>query len=200
MIRIVTDAPIAVESYDHIVPKGTMRDFTKNGAYIRELIRHVGPDIKYLDLGCAGGGFVVQMLNAGGFAVGIDGSDYCLARKQFGWGEYPDNFFTADLTKPFKFENEDGSQFQFDVLSAFDVLEHIHEADLPQLCANIHNNLKPNGRFIASIATFEDENYHVTLKEKPWWLELFSKHGFVEVGGLENWGRTSSFEIAWKKV
>ena len=62
MHKLLTDFPIAYESYDHTNPKGTKQDNTKNGLYVRNLIRKLGPNMKYLDLGCAGGGFVSQFI------------------------------------------------------------------------------------------------------------------------------------------
>lgn len=197
--KIITDHPIAYESHDHLVPKGTANDFTKNGAYVRELINRYGTDMKYMDLGCAGGGFVVQFLGYDVFAVGVEGSDYGRKHMQYGWASHPDNLFTADITKPFSFVDEAEAPIKFTAISAFDVLEHIHKEDLPGLVNNIFNNLESGGIFIASIATFEDEGYHVTLEELPWWDNLFKEHGFVDGEPLVNYGRLSSFEVVWKK-
>lgn len=196
---IVTDHPIAYESHDHLEPKGTANDFTKNGAYVRELINRFGSDMKYMDLGCAGGGFVVQFHGYDVFAVGVEGSDYGRKRNQFGWASHPGYLFTADITKPFHFVDEEKSNIYFDAISAFDVLEHIHKEDLPHLLSNIYNNLAPGGIFIASIATFEDQGYHVTLEEFPWWDKLFKDNGFEEGEPLKNYGRLSTFEVVWKK-
>jgi cyclopropane fatty-acyl-phospholipid synthase-like methyltransferase len=196
---IITDHPVAYESHDHIVPKGTANDFTKNGAYVRELINRFGPDMKYMDLGCAGGGFIVQFHGYDVFAVGVEGSDYGRKHNQFGWASHPDYLFTADITKPFHFNDENAEQIKFTAISAFDVLEHIHEKDLPSLLSNIWNNLESGGVFIGSIATFEDHGYHVTLQQRPWWDKLFHDAGFVDDEPLTNYGRVSSFEVVYKK-
>jgi len=199
MVRVVTDFPIAYESHDHIVPNGAKQDNTKNGAYVRELIRRFGPDMRYMDLGCAGGGFVSQFLKNDILAVGIEGSDYGRKNEHGEWPKIPNNLFTADITKPFEVLDDEGNRIEFDVISAFDVLEHIHEADLVQVLTNINNHLKQGGIFTAGIATFPDEGYHVTLKDEPWWDGLHSDHGLMRVDPLENFGRLTSINAVYLK-
>jgi SAM-dependent methyltransferase len=199
MVRVVTDFPIAYESHDHIVPHGTKQDNTKNGAYVRELIRRFGPDMRYMDLGCAGGGFVSQFLNNNVLAIGIEGSDYGRKNEHGEWPKIPNNLFTADITKPFEVLDDEGNRIEFDVISAFDVLEHIHEADLVQVLTNINNHLKQGGIFTAGIATFPDEGYHVTLKDEPWWDALHNDHGLMRVDPLENFGRLTSINAVYLK-
>jgi len=199
MVKIITEFPIAYESHDHIEPKGTMQDNTKNGAYVRELIRRFGLDMRYMDLGCAGGGFVSQFIYNNVFAIGVEGSDYSLKNQTGEWGKIPNNLFTADITKPFKVVDDEDNQIQFDVISAFDVLEHIHEADLHQLLTNVSDHLKQGGIFTAGIATFPDEGYHVTLKEEPWWDNLHSQYGLMRIDPLENFGRSTSINAVYLK-
>lgn len=199
MVKVLTEHPVAYESYDHIEPKGARNDNTKNGAYVRGLIRKFGKDMKYMDLGCAGGGFIAQFLFNEVFAIGIDGSDYGLKNQTGEWGNIPDNLFTADITKPFKVVDDEGNRVQFDAISAFDVLEHIQESDLPQLLNNIRDHLKVGGIFIAGIATFPDEGYHVTLKEEAWWDNLHRDFGLIRDEPLEYFGRNTSINAVYKK-
>ena len=207
--KIVTNHPIAYESKDHLEPFGTARDNTKNGLYVRELIKRCGNDMKYLDIGCSGGGFVYQFLNAGVFAVGVEGSDYSQKHKRAEWATIPDYLFTGDVTKPFHFVDENDEKILFTAISAWDVLEHIHRDDLPQLIKNLRDNLIDGGIFVASIATFKDlEGLHVTTETKPWWNALFESHGFVEDAPMVNWGRPcnqswnipTDFEVVYKKL
>lgn len=199
MTKVITDYPVALESYDHIEPKGTRNDNTKNGMYVRSLIRRFGTDMRYMDLGCAGGGFVAQFLNNNVFAVGIDGSDYGLKNQTGEWGNIPNNLFTADITKPFSVIDDESQPIQFDAISAFDVLEHISESDLPQLLGNIRSHLKLGGIFIAGIATFPDEGYHVTLKPEEWWNDLHASQRLVRTEGLEHFGRETSINAVYVK-
>lgn len=201
-LKLITNHPIAYESKDHTEPKGTMADNTKNINYVNEVIEKFGGTVTYCDLGCAGGGFVAEFIEKGQFAVGIDGSDYSLKNKRAEWASIPDNLFTADITKPWYFEDESGNQFEFDVISAFDVLEHIMGEDVDATLEHIRQNVRIGGWFVASIATFDDEGYHHTKQEKPWWDKKFADHGFIDFteNGLANYGRSSSFQVTYKRV
>lgn len=199
MTKVITYHPVAVDSYDHIEPKGTRNDNTKNGAYVRGLIRLLGRDMRYMDLGCAGGGFVRQFLNNEVFAVGIDGSDYGLKNQTGEWGNIPNNLFTADITKPFSVIDDESQPILFDAISAFDVLEHIQESDLVQVLSNVRNHLKLGGIFIAGIATFPDEGYHVTLKPEEWWDQVHRDNGLHRTTPLEHFGRETSINAVYMK-
>lgn len=198
--QVITDYPVAYESNDHINPKGTVNDNTKNEAYVRELIGRFGADMKYMDLGCAGGGFVSQFLERGTFAVGIEGSDFNIKTKRAEWAVWPDYLFTADITKPFTVVDENKERILFDTISAFDVMEHIPKDKLDGLLTNVVEHLRVGGVFIVSIATFPDEGYHVTLEEKPWWSEQFAKHNLKEAQTLKQFGRWSSICAVYEKV
>lgn len=203
-MNLLTDFPIAYESFDHIEPKGTMHDNTHHKLFV-DRVNEIssGNKIKFADLGCSGGGLVKDFLDDGHDAIGIEGSDYSQRNKRAEWATIPDNLFTADITKPF-FIVTDNSTGQCDIITAWDVLEHIHEIDLGVLITNIRNNLKTNGLFVASVATFEDHPHHVTLKDRDWWLSIFKKYKMIDAGegffGLDHMVRQSSFYLVLKKV
>ena len=204
-MRVITDFPIAYESYDHIEPKGTMADNTHHKPFVERVNEMAdGNKIKYADLGCSGGGLVKDFIDDGHQAIGIEGSDYSQKNKRAEWATIPDNLFTADITKPFFITDESNSTGLCDIVTAWDVLEHIHENDLGVLITNIRNSLKTNGLFVASVATFEDFPHHVTLKEKDWWISLFKRYKMLEAGpnffGLQHMVRESSFYLVLKKV
>lgn len=216
-LRIVTDYPVAVDSFDHTHPKGTMQDNTHAPQFVHAVERVFdGRKVAVMDLGCAGGGLVKDFLDAGHFAVGIEGSDYSREHHRAEWATIPANLFTADITKPFKIyalESEDTfnllrhSLFDyrtlFDVITAWEVLEHIAVSDLPGLIRNIWRNLAARGLFVASVAAFEDEGYHVTLASKEWWLAQFERAGFENAEGMFTTGeyaRQSSLYLVVRKV
>lgn len=204
MMKVQTDFPIAYESYDHIEPKGTMNDNTHNELFVQHMESLFGRKITMSDWGCAGGGIVKDFLDAGHEAVGVEGSDYSLREKRAEWATIPDNLFTADITKPLFISDEQDRMPVCDLITAWDVLEHIEEKDLGNVIANVRNNLKYGGVFIASIATFPDHPHHVTLKEEDWWLDLFKKYKMIsikaELPNGTNLGRESSFSVVLKKV
>ena len=203
-MNLITDFPIAYESFDHIEPKGTRADNTHHMPFVKRVEElSNGNKIKFADLGCSGGGLVKDFIDCGHEAIGIEGSDYSLRNKRAEWATIPDHLVTADITKPF-FIITEGNIGQCDMITAWDVLEHISENDLGVLITNIRNNLKMGGLFVASVATFEDHPHHVTLKEKDWWLNLFKKYKLIDAGdgffGVEHMVRESSFYLLLKKV
>ena len=194
MIRFYTDHLHPLYSLDYTAPKGGAHDNNPSDDFVNCFNQN---NINYLDLGCAGAAIVEAMVNKGHNAFGIDGSD---SQKQQGlnsWGRIPERLFNADITEPFHFVNEDTNEgLRFDVISAWDVLEHLYEDRLPSFCENLKNNLKSDGVFVCGIADFADEGYHVTLHNKEWWIDMFDKNGlalvadeFVEIA------RRSSFHL-----
>lgn len=179
-----TDHPIALESNDHLYPWGTMQDNTRGQRFVKTCEIHFQKSLKTMDLGCSGGGLVQDFLMRGHRAIGLEGSDTSLRMQRAAWRLFPDHLKTADITK--KFDVMDGgTRAQFDVISAWEVMEHISKDDLPQLLANIHNHLHDNGLFVASVATCPDVNaegidYHVTVEDRAWWVNFFEAHNLIE--------------------
>lgn len=190
---VVTDHPVAVDSWDHLSPGGTMHDNSRWHAFNEKLyglFEH--HPISVLDLGCAGGGFVKDCIDDGHNAVGIEGSDYSLVRKRAEWATIPLNLFTADILKPFTVL-EDGEPARFDCVTAWEVLEHLNEEGMPTLCDNIKRHLVPGGYFIGSVSTQIGE-HHSLVKPKAWWLRMFTEQGFTHHDDLidyfgEDWIR-----------
>jgi SAM-dependent methyltransferase len=87
-----------------------------------------------------------------------------------------------------------GKRAKFDVITAWEVLEHIGEDQLERFFGNVRDHLAPGGVFCASVATFDcaDPNtgavYHVTVKPRSWWLERVASLGFREAPGLFDTG------------
>lgn len=179
-----TEYPIATESEDHKNPHGVKLDNTRCPKFVQKCIQLWGLP-KLMDLGCAGGGLVNDFLEAGFPAIGIEGSDYCLRNNHAEWSRIPSHLFCADITKPFRMRTEIlGGKFvdeKFQVITAFEVLEHIHAADLPAVFDNVKRHLAPTGLFVASIATFPDGHWHVTLEPKDWWTKTLRQNGLEEV-------------------
>ena len=62
-LKVITEHKIAFESPDHIVPSGTKNDNSTNRAFILPMNKLLsqefrGRQLKFLDLGCAGGQLV----------------------------------------------------------------------------------------------------------------------------------------------
>lgn len=186
-LRIVTQYPVAISSADHTHPRGTKADNTRSPRFVARCEAVFGRKVSHMDLGCAGGGLVWDFHSGGNQSIGIEGSDYSLLERRAFWSLIPERLFTADITKPFRIETDGGQPKQFDVVTAWEVLEHIHEADLPAMFANIRDHLVPGGLFVASVATFPDQDpvtgavWHVTIKPRAWWAEKIASLGLKVV-------------------
>jgi 2-polyprenyl-3-methyl-5-hydroxy-6-metoxy-1,4-benzoquinol methylase len=214
-ITLHTEFPIAYESPDHIAPLGTKND---NSIYIpfnlklyQLMIRKFSKNkIAVLDLGCSGGGFVQSILEDGHFAIGLEGSDYSKNIKRAAWRIIPNNLFTCDISKDFNILNSIESNFKFDVITAWELMEHFKEKDLTTVLDNIRRHLSMEGFFICSICTVEDIDpvsglhWHQTVKEKTWWENLFFRHGFEiieqDIIGNGDWLRGSGHFGEWDET
>jgi len=174
-VKISTEYPIAYESQDYQNPLGALWN-TGNPELVQRLLSF---DIEsHLDLGCAGGKFVRQMLGEGVLSIGIEGADYPITNGNSEWmGKYSDHFFTADITKPFTLTYD-----KFDVVTSFEVLEHIHEDDLTMMFWNISTHTHED-----SICVFTASNdsswsngvdLHVTKWNYDQWINKFKQFGW----------------------
>ena len=185
ILELKTDYPIALGSNDHINPDSTIEGVSRPTLFVKDCTSVLGEDIKCLDLGTGAAGLVFDFAMNGIFAVGVDGSDFCRVNKIGYWPLLPNNLFTCDITKPFSFMSRDTSALiEFDVITMWEVLEHIAENDLPDLFRNIGRHLNEHGYFIGSISLIEyvdsiGNPYHVTLKPRGWWKEKLLESGLV---------------------
>jgi SAM-dependent methyltransferase len=176
---ISTDCPVAIDSVDHIDPKGTKWDNNKNLKFNDKLLAMIPHrPISVMDIGCAGGGMVKTFVDAGQIAIGIEGSDYSKKIKRAAWGTIPEYLFTADARKPFVIFDIHNQLVKFDVITAWEFFEHIEEDKIPGVIENIQRHLKPGGLLIGSINTSGHTAHHPTVKRPEWWFELFERNGF----------------------
>lgn len=189
-VILEADRPLALDSDDHRFPWGTRNDNTRCPRFPWKCEQIFGQKIRMLDMGCAGGGLVLDFLLAGHFALGLDGSDYSLRTQRACWRLIPNHLMTCDISRRFRIHDATGQPMRFDLISAWEVLEHIREEDLPQLFENVRSHLTPEGLFVVSVATSEDGNphtgavYHVTVKDREWWLDQCARAGMEPVENL----------------
>jgi SAM-dependent methyltransferase len=190
-INLFTDYALAFNSKDHLHPWGTRNDNTRSSRFCSACERQFkGRPLSFLDLGCSGGGLVFDFLVRGHQAIGLEGSDFSLKNQRAEWRTIPNFLKTCDITKPFRLTDSETEQFKhFDVISIWEVLEHIHRNDLPMLFANVRNHLKSDGVFIGSIALRDDivdgVNYHQTVMHQEWWANTFQANGLQFVDDHE---------------
>lgn len=179
---------VAIASADHQAPWGTRLDNSRNLRFNAKLNRLFhGHSLRILDLGCAGGGFVEDCVDQGHRAIGLEGSDYSKKMGRAAWRSIPEALFTCDISRPFKVVAGDRDNptepVLFDVVTCWEVLEHLAEADLVTVCDNVRRHLKETGLWIVSISPSSDVCHgielHQTVHPKPWWVAFFQKNGFV---------------------
>jgi SAM-dependent methyltransferase len=192
LVEFSCERRIAEDSLDHLEPRGTAHDNTHWLPFVAKCESHFGfRDLRYLDLGCAGGGLVFDFAIRRHFAMGLEGSDYSLARKRAEWATIPDNLYTCDITYAFQVtERATGRPMLFDVIGIWDALEHLPEARLPTFFSNVRMHLSPTGLFCGTVSTREAResdsggNHHATVRPRSWWEELFSRQGFRQSEGV----------------
>ncbi len=182
------ERPVAVDSPDHLSPHGTKRDNSRNPIFNKKLEHLLGrKPLWVLDLGCAGGGFVKDCLDQGHTAVGLEGSDYSKKQQRAEWATIPEHLFTCDVSRPFELSclvesNHETTPVQFDVITAWEFIEHIKEENLPQVCQNALRHLRPGGLWIMSVSpnheVIDGRVLHQTVQSAGWWLNFFKQQGF----------------------
>jgi len=182
-----TDDPVAYESPDHLHSRGTKNDNTRAPFFIKKC-ESLFPEkghLRFADLGCAGGGIVLDALLRGHQAIGLEGSDYSLKSQRAEWRLLRNNLFTCDIAKPFSVVDLEGKPVLFDIVSAWEVFEHIPEEGVPQMLENIANMLTPGGYFIGTVSQVEDYEpesgvlLHLTIRKAEWWYMQLEKVGLV---------------------
>jgi SAM-dependent methyltransferase len=186
-ITVETGRPIALDSLDHTQPLGAANDNSLCYAFNRKLFDLVpAGGCRVLDLGCSGGAFVRSVLEAGGFAVGIDGSDFSLKAKRAEWATIPDYLFTADVTAPFTIRNCTPEAVRFNVFSAWEFFEHTSYEQLWDVLENVKRHAEPGALLISSISA-SVEPHHLTSEGKDWWIKRISECGFEHAPDLEDY-------------
>jgi hypothetical protein len=194
VLILKTDYPIAVDSNDHISPDSTTEGVSRPTLFVQNCISLLGQDMKCLDLGTGAAGLVFEFAMNQVLAVGVDGSDFCRLNKIGYWPILSNNLFTCDITKPFSFISRDTQgPIEFEVITMWEVLEHIAENDLPDLFSNIAYHLSSRSYFIGSVSLLEYTSgdgipYHITKKPREWWkskmlesgLAMLDRHPFNE--------------------
>ena len=192
-VKIILNAEreIAYSSPDHVMPWGTRRDNSRNRRFNEKLYRlfpQKGEPLKILDLGCSGGAFVKDCLDDGCLAVGLEGSDYSKKHRRAEWATIPDFLFTCDITYDFELllDTSPGKRrIQFDIITSWELIEHIAEADLAKVAENVRKHLLPSGLWIMSVSLNEQiiggVKLHQTVKSKEWWIRKFAELHFTHL-------------------
>lgn len=172
------------------------------GNYFQETASHIVQNFnpkKTLDVGCAKGFLVKSLNNLGVDSFGIDPSDYALL-------EAPEEI--KDKLSLGVAQSIDFKDNSFDLVTCFDVMEHIAEKD-------VYKSLKEmlrvtNKWLILRVVTKELDDdidtYHEKIHELEWWHQKIKKAGGI-VEATEKyldknvwWFNVPEFLIVVKKV
>lgn len=170
VITLKTKYPVAWTSPDHLIPWGTKNDNSTHKKFVLHTETFIGESTlrhqkSFLDLGCSGGQLVKDFRAIGWISVGLEGSDYSLRHGRAHWRDLAGvNLFTCDIAKPFTILTHK-KQHAFDLITAWEVLEHIKTTDLPVVFKNIVRHLKRGGYFIASTTSLPDTHNGVDLHQ-----------------------------------
>lgn len=156
--KLKTTKKIAKDSPDHLCPSGCISDNFSSSELIDEVIKYFNKEkISVLDLGCAGGQFIVDFIEKGHDGVGLEGSSHVLfgAGKK-NWEKYLDsNLFLCDISEEYQLYNSD-DLYKFDYIHSEEVFEHISEDRIDTMLQQIKKHLKPDGICSFGIALFSD--------------------------------------------
>lgn len=197
MYKLITDFEVAVDSPDHLYPQGTKNILggpyyewaDGHNPFVDEVVDYFKkPTLRVLDLGAASGYLVSDFLSRGCQTVGLEGSNWPILNKVCNWEKFENkNLFTCDISKPFQLFESD-VEAKFDLINAWEVIEHIAPEDLPTFADNVYKHLSDEGIFVFSLSPwFEPSkidpkiNLHLSyqINKKAQWKEIFNKFEFV---------------------
>ncbi len=190
-VLLKAEREVAYSSPDHLLPWGTKRDNSQNRRFndkLYKLYPRFHEQLKILDMGCSGGGFVKSCFDDGCLAVGIEGSDFSKKFRRAEWRTIPEYLFTCDVTGDFEMLSESSAGTQrlyFDVVTCWEMMEHINEQDILKVAANVKKHLAPGGLWIMSVSPNEEVingvRLHQTVQPRQWWVNRFAGLGLVHI-------------------
>jgi SAM-dependent methyltransferase len=206
-VIITTKYPIALDSVDHLEPRGALDQQGHEGIEFFTRLKGAYPSIKtVLDLGTGSGWFVSNGVKCGFDVYGIEGTDKVNGKPP--WVSYIDQrLFHADLRQRFVLERPYyfGNQLyheklkgtpvvtenditlgilKVDLVTAWDVMEHMTAESIDIVMENIYRHLKHGGCFMGTIEFTDKDNegYHTLCRSREWWVCKFEEYGFKDLG------------------
>jgi SAM-dependent methyltransferase len=134
------------------------------------------PNPSVLELGC-GAAHLFRLLRALGIEdyVGIDGNPWFLRFNPRLRG-HEAHFRTLNLQQEIRLE-DDGQPATFDIVCSFEVLEHMREDAIDEFLRTVRNHMHPQSTAFLTASLEAGIDVHVLVRDRPWWLERFGRHG-----------------------
>jgi SAM-dependent methyltransferase len=189
-----TEATFERDYFANYTGHGPYRDSSGKRFFRTRLVRRYAQAGRLLELGCAYG-FLLRALQKDFECDGIDISQHAIdAAREITTA----NFECGDINQLLP-KKADGA---YDILLAFDVLEHLPQEQIGSLLREMARVLRPDGVVLVSVpnttcwtrsvkgadwAGTRDAT-HISLLSPQSWLELFRRHfAVVETGGDGLW-------------
>ncbi len=139
-----------------------VRTFTRNLLRLaRRLGLKPGPDVRVLDVGCAGGAFPKAAADLGFSVVGVEPSAWLCEQGR--------RLYGLDL-RPGVLADQDFAPESFDVVTLWDVIEHL--ADPREVLQDIHRLLRPGGHLILNYPDYRSIVGRLLGRKWPFWLDV----------------------------
>lgn len=157
--------------------KSNYKDYSwdRLGSYFQRTARHIVDLFKperTLDVGCAKGFLVKALDELGVDAYGVDPSTYAVSNA------HPDiaEKIQQEIAQSIPYPDD-----TFDVVTCFDVLEHIPAREVPKTLKEL---LRVSKQWVVlRVVTREVEgdidSSHETIRDKDWWTEKIEKAGGI---------------------
>ena len=170
---------INIENPEFLNPRGARYDGISIDpkSFINKSKKFFGKNYSHLDLGCGSGSLIYYSREENIDAVGIDNILDQKSKYAFWLSKYKNAYLNTDITKDFQIYSKE-EDAKFDLITLWEVFEHIEKQDLPILIKNIAKHMNKNSLLIGSVCTIRDENplkksvYHKTVENKDWWRPL----------------------------
>jgi SAM-dependent methyltransferase len=157
------------EYYSERVASKSKRHMMKYMKFLQK-----GSTLKMLDVGCGEGYYVRDAMNEGINAYGIDISTHAIENAL---AEVKDRITFGSITEiPFADE-------EFDIMTAFDVIEHIDPKYTSNMVEEIRRVLKPDGIIIittpnSNFGSWVFDLTHINVRPPRFWKLIFEEHNF----------------------
>jgi hypothetical protein len=176
------------ETFDGFSSEKWMKGLTEMDAYntkhLLSLFALFGIPDSYMDAGCGTGIMVRRARQLGVKAYGID---------QLVADDWGPEFFHRNLVDPF--ELPDGP---VDMVSSFEVAEHLHESAHATYCDTLCKNLKGGGHhflIFSAARPGQDGTGHVACRPAEYWHKEFILRGLAYQGLL-----TMNLGLIWSNI
>jgi len=153
-----------------------------NIRHILSAIALLGIPDSYLDVGCGTGIMVRVAEKLGVTAFGVD---------QLVNENWPKNFYHENLVNRFLLPEP------VELVTSFEVAEHIHESAHANFCDTLCNNLKPGHHFLLFSAARPGQagNGHVACRPAEYWHQEFILRGLSYNGHI-----TMNLALIWSNI